>query len=82
MQKVSFHWLIQKVIAKTYTFTSKMEGNWWTKVNNNLLSYTQKNIYILMSPFQFSIFYESMILYITEYLLLYFFKLGGTKRIN
>lgn len=44
-----------------------MEDNSCTNVNNNLFNcFIQKNIYILMGLFQFSIFYESMILYITK----------------
>lgn len=71
MQNVSFHWLIKnQVIVKVYTFTSNMDDNSCTKVKDNLFScFIQKNIYILMGLFQFSTFCESMILYITEYLL-------------
>lgn len=40
MQKVSFHWLIQKqFIAKAYTFTSNTEDNWCTVVSNNIFSH-------------------------------------------
>lgn len=63
-----------KTTAKACTFTSNMEDNWCTMVNNNIFScLIEKNIYILTGPFQFSIFDESMSLCITEYLALCLF---------